>query len=273
MDNQVEARKAATVGVFGRAAESYDRVGPRYFSYFGQRLVELSPLVSGAKVLDLATGSGAVLFPAAEKVGPTGQVLGVDLVEKMVARTSAEITARQLPNATALRMDAEQLDLAEASFEAVLCGFGLFFFPQLPKALAEIYRVLKPGGFLAATSWGKSDERWNWMSEVGMRPQSGGSSRPPSHATDTQWLEKGLEQAGFTNFQAIQEDKEFVFADENEWWATEWSHGARGCLERLESETLEQVKGAAFERLQQIKQPNGIPHLYRAFYSFAYKPL
>jgi len=272
MENQQQARKAATVGVFSRAAETYDRVGPRYFSYFGQRLVELSPLVTGAKVLDLATGGGAVLFPAVDKVGPAGQVLGIDLVEEMVARTSAEIATRQLPNASAQVMDAEQLDLGEGSFEAVLCGFGLFFFPQLAKALTEIYRVLKPGGFLAATSWGIPDERWNWMSEVGMRPQSGGSGRPPSHATNNQWLETGLEQAGFINYRVIQEEKEFIFADEDEWWATEWSHGARGCLERLEPETLERVKSAAYQRLAQFKQPNGIPHLYRAFYSFARKP-
>jgi hypothetical protein len=48
----------------------YDRVGPRFFSHFGRRLVALAQIPSGAHVLDVATGRGAVLFPAAECVGP-----------------------------------------------------------------------------------------------------------------------------------------------------------------------------------------------------------
>jgi len=64
--------KEQVVAVFDRAAATYDRVGPRFFSHFGRRLTELAELAPGMRVLDVAAGRGAVLFPAAEKVGAAG---------------------------------------------------------------------------------------------------------------------------------------------------------------------------------------------------------
>ncbi len=272
-DAQTQARKMGTAAVFSRAAETYDRVGPRFFSYFGQRLVELTPLRARANVLDVATGRGAVLFPAAEKIGPEGQIVGIDLAEGMIERTSAEIKSRGVSNARVQLMDAEQLDFPDASFDFVLAGFALFFLPQVAKAVAEIYRVLKPGGVLAATSWGASDERWNWIAEVGLRPAPSGQVRRVSHDNNWEWLGPALTQAGFLNQQVISEEADFAFANADEWWASEWSHGARGCLERLQPEALEKAKAAAYAKLHAIQQPDGIHHLYRVLFGFATKPL
>ncbi len=63
-----------------------------------------------------------------------------------------------MTNADVRLMDAEQLAFQDAFFDRVLCGFALFFFPDLDRALGEFYRVLKPGGYLAATTWGATDE-------------------------------------------------------------------------------------------------------------------
>ncbi len=278
MSAEAEARKSGTVAVFERAAETYDTVGPRFFSYFGRRLVELTPMPTGSKVLDLAAGRGAVLFPALEKIGPTGQLTAIDLAQGMVQRTAAALTEREsatggLANAQMLQMDAEQLEFEDGSFDFGLCGFGIFFFPQLGQALNEIYRVLKPGGMLVATTWGKGDERWNWMSEAGVRPKpQAATGLRRAHDGDTDWLEAALTQARFINYRLIKEEVEMTFADPEEWWASEWSHGARGCLERLTPEGLEAAKTAAFAKLEAMRQPNGIPHLYRVIYHFATKP-
>ncbi len=83
---------------FGRAAPTYGDVGPRFFSRFGRRLVEVARLPAGARVLDVATGMGAVLIPAAEAVGPQGQVVGIDLSPSMVEETRREIEKRALSN-------------------------------------------------------------------------------------------------------------------------------------------------------------------------------
>ena|SRR5438105_7094085 len=81
------AQKANVAALYNRVATTYDHVGPPVFAEFGQRLVEITGISTGAKVLDIAAGRGANLFPAAAQVGSMGQVVGIDLAESMVEET------------------------------------------------------------------------------------------------------------------------------------------------------------------------------------------
>jgi len=90
-------KKDALQGVFTRSASSYERI--RYFPIFGEWLVETAHIPEGAKILDVACGRGAVLFPAAERVGTSGQVIGIDLAEGMASETQIEIQRRGLKQA------------------------------------------------------------------------------------------------------------------------------------------------------------------------------
>jgi O-methyltransferase / aklanonic acid methyltransferase len=69
---------------------SSDRIGPRFFTHFGQRLGAQAQLAPGAAVLDVAAGRGAMLFPAAQQVGSGGRVIGIDLAANMVQKTTAD---------------------------------------------------------------------------------------------------------------------------------------------------------------------------------------
>ncbi len=106
------------------------RLGPAYFAYFGRRLVKCAALLPGMRVLDVACGRGAVLFAAAEAVGLSGSVIGIDLAPGMVDATRAEILQRELPQATVQVMDAEHLQFPDATFDVLTCGFALFFLPR-----------------------------------------------------------------------------------------------------------------------------------------------
>jgi len=112
-----KGKREESLRVFNQAASTYDQVGPGSFSYFGQRLVDLAEISSGAKVLDVAAGRGALLFPAVAKVGPTGHVTGIDFAPNMVRETIKDIESRKLRNAEIRQMDAEQMNFAAASFE------------------------------------------------------------------------------------------------------------------------------------------------------------
>ena len=158
--HDIQERKQGVAGVFGRAAFTYDRLGPRFFSHFGHRLVELAQISSGAKVLDIATGRGAVLFSAAEVVGAQGHVIGIDLSKEMVQENRDEIKRLNVQSVEVREMDAEYLEFPDASFDCVLCSFALHFFPQPDRALSEMYRVLKTDGRIAVTTWGQRDETW-----------------------------------------------------------------------------------------------------------------
>lgn len=140
--------------VFDRTASTYDQPGLRFFSYFGKNLVAAAKIKPESGVLDVATGRGAVLFPAARAVGPSGCVVTIDLPSKMVEQTQLMLRQSSFRNITLTCMDAEDLQFPDNSFDYVLCGFSLFFFPALAKALSEFKRVLELGGYLLYPSGG-----------------------------------------------------------------------------------------------------------------------
>jgi ubiquinone/menaquinone biosynthesis C-methylase UbiE len=147
MSNDQAAHKAQTKALFNTVSPDYDS-GPGCFAHFGRRLVEVAGIKSGARVLDIASGRGAVFFPAAESVGDGGDVVGIDLAEAMAQATSEEAAARGLKARVSV-MDAEELSFPDASFNCVTCGFGIMFFPDQDQGLAQMRRVLKPDGQLA----------------------------------------------------------------------------------------------------------------------------
>jgi len=289
MDNKessdVTEGKHEVAGIFGRAAPTYDRVGPRFFSHFGRRLVTLAQIPGGAKVLDVATGRGAVLFSAADVVGPQGFVVGIDLSEMMIQENWEEIKRLGLQNVKAHRMDAEYLEFPDESFDCVLCSFAIFFFPQLDRALSEMRRVLKPNGQIAVTTWASTrDEQWKWFEELTETYLP--SESEPEQTSDPQSTSKpifntpeGLEailaSAGFVNIRVVSESREFIYADEEEWWSTLWSHGMRADLEAIEEKTgqdgLKRFQKDAFEKVQMIKQPDGIHQLFSVLFGLAFK--
>ena len=72
-ESEGQAYKEWIAGVFGRGADTYSQIGPQLFQYFGQKLVDYAEIPAGAKVLDVACGRGASLFPACERTGPQGR--------------------------------------------------------------------------------------------------------------------------------------------------------------------------------------------------------
>jgi O-methyltransferase / aklanonic acid methyltransferase len=271
MSDAPHTHKELVAGFFGRAAASYDRMGPHAFQYFGRRLVELAQIPCGAQVLDVATGRGAVLFPAAAHVGPQGHVIGIDVAEPMVQLTAADIRQRGVTNAEVRQMDAERLLFPDARFDGVLCGFGLMFFPDLPRTLAEFRRVLRLHGRVAVTTRGEADEPEKRLSAL-VRAY-GFDVRLGLHALQTPAaLQEVLQQAGLTDIQVTGEEVDFIYADEEEWWAMMRSGGPGAALERMPSETLARFKADVFAMLQAFKQPDGLHHARRVLYTVAVAP-
>src|SRR5688572_5934529 len=79
MSDDALTRKSETAARFNRMASDFDPQGA--FAHFGQRLVDVVGIEPGQRVLDVATGRGAVLFAAAERVGAAGKAIGIDLAE------------------------------------------------------------------------------------------------------------------------------------------------------------------------------------------------
>jgi len=109
----------------------------------------------GEKILDISCGTGLVAFSVAEIVSPAGFVTGIDLSEAMIKKARSVKDEKEIDNVLFRWMDAEDLDLVDNTFDGAICSLGLMYFPNPDKALKEMYRVLKPGGWAATLVWGE----------------------------------------------------------------------------------------------------------------------
>lgn len=115
------------------------------------RLIELVDLEPGNRVLDVATGAGGTAFDVAEAVGPDGEVVATDLSPGMLGIAKDRAAEADLTNVTFEVGDAETMELPTGAFDAVLCRFGIMFFPDRALALERIRDALRPGGRFAAS--------------------------------------------------------------------------------------------------------------------------
>jgi demethylmenaquinone methyltransferase/2-methoxy-6-polyprenyl-1,4-benzoquinol methylase len=106
-----------------------------------ERAADLAQLAPGGRALDVATGTGDLALALARRVGPTGEVVGSDFSEGMLARAREKDPALRWEHA-----DAMALPYADGEFDAATVGFGARNFGDLERGLGEMARVVRPGG-------------------------------------------------------------------------------------------------------------------------------
>ena len=143
------------------AADDYEPLWQAQLAVAQAKLLACAGLARGQRVLDVACGTGLVSLDAARAVGPTGNVLGVDLSDQMVDGARRRSAGQGLNNSSFARMDAESLALPDASFDAVLCALGLMYVPDPLRAVSEMQRVVRSGGRVVIAVWGERS-RCGW---------------------------------------------------------------------------------------------------------------
>jgi len=184
---------------YSAAADHYALGSLSFWNRFGAGTVSRLPLQPGQSVLDLCCGAGASAIPAARAVGPGGHVLGIDLAEPLLEQASAKAAAERLPNIEFRRGNAISTGLPAASFDAVVCVFGVFFAPDMA-GFAAMWRLVRPGGVLAITTWGPGlFEPANaifWESVRGLAPSLYKSFNPWDEITTPEALAALYARAG-----------------------------------------------------------------------------
>lgn len=120
-----------------------------------RRLLELADISAGHSVLELASGPGGVGLAAAERVGSDGHVVISDVVPAMVDEARRRAEHRGLGNVATRVLDLEDIAEPDGCYDAVVCREGLMFAVDPAHAVAEMHRVLRPGGRAAVAVWGE----------------------------------------------------------------------------------------------------------------------
>ena len=120
----------------------------------------------GDTVLELAAGPGDTGFIAAERLGPDGLLLSTDVAPEMVDAARRRAAELGVENVEFRVEDASAIGLSDEAVDGVLCRFGIMLVPDPSRALAEIARVLRPGGRAALAVWASADAN-DWMTAAG----------------------------------------------------------------------------------------------------------
>ena len=200
---------------YSAAADHFDAPA-LFWDHFGERTIGLAGLKPGNMVLDVCCGTGASAIPAARAVAPNGRVIGVDLAPGLLdlARKKAP------PNAEFRHADFEQVYFRGASFDAVVCQFGIFFFPDMNEALKKMWRFVRPGGVLAITVWGPGafepyngifagPHRWEPLAQPGA-------------------LQSLFAECGIPNVEVTEENYAQPIRSPEDWWTICLGSGFRG---------------------------------------------
>jgi SAM-dependent methyltransferase len=233
-------------------AEAYELIDLQ-LSPLGLRAIEALGLGSGDSVLDIGCGAGQTLLHLAERVGPKGQVIGVDLAPLLI-----EIARRRtetLSQVRAIEADAQSLDLPSGSADAVFSRFGVMSFDNPGAAFANFHRILKPSGALAFVCWRSLMENeldYLPLSAAGVRStadESPFSFAGPAH------IRRTLEAAGFSEI-IIQPHDEKVSSGDLD--AMTWVLLKVGPLGKIVRENLA-LRATAERRLREALAALGNP--------------
>jgi ubiquinone/menaquinone biosynthesis C-methylase UbiE len=267
--DDARAKAAAT---YNAASDQYDDDANSFWSRFGTRTIERLKLEPGDRVLDVCCGSGASALPAAERVGPTGSVLGIDLAERLLERARAKATEHEQRNVEFRAGDMLDLKLPRDHFDAVVCVFGIFFVPDMAAAVRSLWSVVRPGGRLAITTWGPrffepaSTTFWRRIEEL--RPDLYKGFNPWDRIVDPPALEALLAEGGVHGAEIVAEAGEHRLASPEAWWSAIMGSGYRGTIEQLSWAEREHVRT---ENLRYIEENRVVSVEANVVYAIARK--
>ena len=145
---------------FGRAnaSQKWRRQSAAMGSDMTRAIVDAAQVERGMRVLDIACGTGEPAISLATLLTGNGDVVGVDLSPAPLKIAEERAVQRGLVNVTFKQADAHELPFADNSFDRITSRLGVMFFSDLPRALGEIHRVLKPAGRAVLLVWGAMNQ-------------------------------------------------------------------------------------------------------------------
>ncbi len=222
-------------------------------------LLARADLRPGLRVLDVACGAGAPALDEARRVGPQGHVIGVDASEPALGLAQQYAREEGLSNVEFRLADAQALPFPDRSFDRVTSRFGAMFFADLPKALHESRRVLRPGGRLVWLVWGTIEQPF-FQSTVRVAMRHAAIRELPVEAAQPfcfgvgGLLSRALHSAGFDEVKETEHEVPFTWPgsaeDLSEYWWTPVAPPFQSIADRLTPEARDQARSEVTEKLR-----------------------
>jgi ubiquinone/menaquinone biosynthesis C-methylase UbiE len=257
LDDPLKQAKAKAAATYDAAADHFDDEPLGFWDRIGRRTVERLALSGGANVLDVGCGTGASALPAAEAVGPNGFVIGVDLSSRLLDRARAKATARGFTNVDFRLADMTSLGYPDSRFDAVVSVFSIFFVPDMEGLVRELWRMVRPGGKLAVTTWGPrifEPAYSRWQAAIKQeRPDLYSAFNPWDRITDVESVRRLLQSGGAANIDVGAEDGFQALRTAEDWWTIALGSGLRWAIDQMGPQTAARMQADNVNWLRENK--------------------
>jgi ubiquinone/menaquinone biosynthesis C-methylase UbiE len=273
MDDPLRQAKAKAAATYDAAADHFDDAPLGFWERIGKRTIDRLALSAGAKILDVGCGTGASALPAAETVGAKGSVIGADLSARLLDRARSKAKARGITNVEFRVADMTSLGYPDGHFDAVVSVFSVFFVPDMEGLVRELWRMVRPGGKLAVTTWGPrifEPAYARWQTALRQeRPDLYSAFNPWDRITEPEAVRRLLRDGGVTNIEVAAENGMQELRSAEDWWIVALGSGLRWAIEQMGPEAAARIKADNVNWLSE----NKIDRLEtNAIYAVAQKP-
>ena len=239
------------------AADRFTAPQLSFWERWGRETVDRIDLEAGARVLDLCCGAGASAIPAARAVGPQGRVVGVDVSQALLDLARSTADAEGLTNLELRCADATATGCADGEFDAVVCVFGVFFLPDMVAFIQEMWRMVRPGGTLAITTWGpgwlEPASSMFWDAVRGVEPSLYKGFNPWDEITEPAALLDLFDRAGIAGATAVPAEGRQPVDRPDDFWVMVMGGGLRATVDALTPAQQDRVRGEVLTRVRADK--------------------
>ncbi|WP_242082694.1 class I SAM-dependent methyltransferase [Aestuariivivens sediminis] len=242
-----------------KAAEYYENCWQEQLKPAHDLLLEVSNIQRHEHIIDIAAGTGLITFRMAEKIGPLGQILATDISDEMVKIGNQLALTGGFETVKFERMDAEHLLCDDEKFDLATCALGLMYFPDPDASLAEMFRVLKPGGRAVTAVWG-SRKKCGWAEIFPIVDARVNTDVCPMffNLGESEVLKYPFENAGFKNITLSRIETKLIYTSDEEACTASFMGGPVAmAYSRFDEVTKEEAQKEYLKSIKPFKTENG----------------
>ncbi|MBI5451351.1 MAG: methyltransferase domain-containing protein [Gammaproteobacteria bacterium] len=258
-ENNEQQRKAAIRQTFDSVADAYGHGGCRFFHSAGQTMATLHALNGDEQILDVASGTGAVAIPLAQRLR-RGRVTAIDFSTGMLAQAEARAVSQGLRNVDFRVADMTALPFPDHHFDHANCAFGLFFVDDMAGLLRHITSKVRPGGRVMISGFcGDSFMPQATLALDRLRRYGIAVPEQPfgwKRMAEPEQLHALLDAAGLTDIQIVNKSLGYYITSEG-WWDVMWNAGFRGLVAQL-GDRLDDYRREHLAEIDTLKTANGM---------------